>query len=294
VYNSAGEKVDIIYQGSAASVPASVTLSTNLVLAGTTAVQVNLGTAMAGGGTTAAWTGVNGNGQSVASGVYYIRVEYVDNFGQATTYVVPVQVLAPSGASQAVSIFNSAGELVWQGSLPAASGPSGQLSISDAVLVQDLNPANGGLVKPLAIRVGAGTLYWNGENLSGLAVSPGTYTVQVSEVQAGASTSVQTKQFTVMASALGLPSADAIFVPNPWRGDQPLAAYYTPYPGDHACGTIFTLAGEKVMEAVDLSNGGRLQFPSKKLAAGVYLLDFRQMQGASVAARRVSKLAIVE
>lgn len=290
VYNAAGERVAVLYQGSAASVPGSVTLANGLLIEGAGAAVLGLGTALANGSDSVGWSGTNGAGQPVAGGVYYLRVEFADNFGQATTYVKQVQVLASPASVPALGVYNSAGELVWQGSLPAGTAPGAALSLPDPVLVQDQGPSGAGA---LAIVVGAVTVHWNGKNLAGLAVGPGTYTVELSEQLPGAGTSVQTKQCTVLASPLGLPSADARVAPNPWRGGAALVAIYTPSPGFQGAGTLYTLSGERVEAAQDEAASGRLQFPGKNLSSGVYLLDFRQMQGSTVVVRKVLKVAVV-
>jgi hypothetical protein len=230
----------------------------------------------------------------VASGVYYIRVEYVDNFGNATTYVKQVQVLSPQVSGAGVAIFNSAGEIVWEGPLPGGNAASGALSLNESVVVQELDSATGNLVKPLVITVGTGSEDWNGKNMEGANVAPGSYSVQVASSQPGSDMVVETKQFEVLASTKGLPSADVLIVPNPWHGDQPLALYYTPSLGDYGSATLYTLAGGRVAMAVDPANSGKLQFNKLSLAAGVYLVDFRQMQGSTILVRKVSKLAIIE
>jgi len=66
---------------------------------------------LANGSSTVVWDGNNDNSGSVGGGMYTIKAEIVDPFGQVTSLVQSVQVL-PGGSQQSLDIFNSAGELV--------------------------------------------------------------------------------------------------------------------------------------------------------------------------------------
>ncbi|HTA16793.1 MAG TPA: hypothetical protein VK786_03520, partial [bacterium] len=288
VYNSAGELVKVLYQGGAESLPGQVSVSGGVVLAGAQSVQLNLNTTLVNGQSSVSWNGVNNNGQLVGSGVYYFQVVTVNNFGNATTYDQPVQVLGQGDNAQPLSIYNSAGELVWSGPLPSGAASTGTLSIGSPVMIPSL--------KDLDIQVGAGTETWDGYNLQGAAVRPGTYVLQLSGTQPGGAVLVQTKQFVVLASTEGLPSADATIVPNPWHNGQPLRIIYTPAGGGvYGAAILYDLLGQRLGSASDPSASGSVLVPmTNKYPSGVYLLDFRQMSGTSVVVHKILKLAMIQ
>jgi len=295
-YNAAGEEVDTIYQGGTEYLPTNVSLSGDLIVDGTQGVQVNLNTPLSGSGGVLSWNGINNNGQYVGSGIYYIRTTYVNTFGMATSYIDSVQVLANPGSQDQITIFNSAGEVVWQGPLPTGVLPSlasQPLSLTSSALALALN-ASGSLQAPLGIKVGSNIEYWNGLNMQGQLVSPGTYSVVLSDALPGSSMDVQTKQFQAVASSVGLPSAAAVIVPNPWRGDVSLALLYTVTPGYFGEAVLYDLAGEIVARSEDPQAMGKLTFNRQKLAGGIYLLDFRQMDGPQITTHKTYKLAVVE
>jgi Bacterial lectin len=288
VYNSAGELVKVLYQGGAESVPSNISVSGDLVLAGTQSVLLNLNTTLADGQTSVAWNGSNNNGQPVTSGVYYFQVVLVNNFGNTTTFDQSVQVLGQGDNSQPLSIFNSAGELVWSGALPAGTTPTASLALQSPVMIPN--------VKDLDIEVGSSTESWNGDNLQGAPVSPGTYLLQLTGIQPGGAILVQTKQFVVLASKQGLPSADATIVPNPWRAGQPLQLIYAPAGGGiYGAATLYSMLGQRLESASDPSATGTVTMPATThYPAGIYLLDFRQMSGSNTVVREILKLAIIQ
>jgi hypothetical protein len=103
----------------------------------------------------------------------------------------------------------------------------------------------------------------------------------------------------VLDTGLGLPSADVVVAPNPWRAGQTLTVIYTPSQGFSAGCTLYDLSGEAVVRGADPGGSGRIGIPSgtvsaaQSLANGVYLLEFRQMKGGSVAERSITKIAVI-
>jgi hypothetical protein len=251
-------------------------------------VQLDLNTTLVDGQDSVSWNGVNSNGQLVSSGVYYFQVVTVNNFGNTTTYDQPVQVLGQGDNVQPLNIYNSAGELVWSGPVPSGATPTASLSLGSPVMIP--------VLKDLSISVGTSTETWNGYDLQGAMVKPGTYLLQLSGIQPGGAVLVQTKQFVVLASAEGLPSVDATIVPNPWHSGQPLQILYTPAGGGiYGAAILYNLLGQRLEAASDPGASGTLTIPiTTKIASGIYLLDFRQMSDTNIVVHKVLKLAIIQ
>jgi hypothetical protein len=292
IFNSAGEVVDVPYQGGAESVPVGLTLSGTLLVEGTSTFQVDLGTVLVDGQSALAWSGLNANGQMVGSGTYYIQAKYTNSFGQITTYTKSVQVLA-AATGEGVSIFNSAGERVWWSALPAGGVGTGSFSLSPSPLVLAYDPSTGTLLQPLVIQMtGGGAVTWNGQSLSGQPVASGSYTVQIVSGEPGGSLTVTSKPLVVMATAQGGPSAIVHVAPNPWQSG-PLLVAYTPYPGYQGACLLYTLSGGLVGAGVDASGSGRIFLDPAGLAQGIYLLEFRQQEGASAVVHSLTKIAVI-
>jgi hypothetical protein len=107
---------------------------------------------------------------------------------------------------------------------------------------------------------------------------------------------VQTKQFVVLASTEGLPSANATIVPNPWHNGQPLQIIYKPAGGATFGSVIlYDLLGRRLGSASDPSASGTIVVPmTSKFPSGIYLLDFRQMNNTTILVHKVQKFAIIQ
>jgi hypothetical protein len=117
--------------------------------------------------------------------------------------------------------------------------------------------------------------------------------VEVKSVQPGGAPLIVNKTIEVVASGTGRPVTAVLIVPDPWRGQGPLEVVYKPSVGDYGAGTIYNLAGQEVATASDAGDSGTLTFNAKGLSSGIYLLEFRQMSGAALIARGISKFAVV-
>jgi hypothetical protein len=184
---------------------------------------------------------------------------------------------------------------VWTAPLPATGTVvTGSISLSSDVVLMAMNPKTGGILNPLSITVGTNApVAWNGLNLQGRPVGAGSYAVEVMSIQPGGAPLVLNKTIEVVASDLGRPAAAVLIVPDPWRGQGPLEAVYTPAPGDYGAGAIYNLAGQEVAEASDGGDSGTLTFNPTRLSSGIYLLDFTQMSGTTVLERSITKFAVV-
>jgi hypothetical protein len=290
LYNSAGERVRLLFEGGAQAVPSGVALSAATLFSGGSGVTLSLNTMLSNGGSTLLWAGENDGGQFVASGAYYFKVEFSDSFGSVTAYVLHVQVLNGMG-KQELAIYNSAGERVWW-TTAVSAGAGGGLRLDRDVVVPD-----GGVPSPLSgLKIFLGGMLvavWDGRDRWGVPVASGSYLVQFVSIQPNGSRTVESKEITVL-NADGGPDLDPVLGPNPWQGRGPLVLSYAPFPGAVARCELYNLAGERVLGGADLSASGRITLQTDALAGGIYWLEFRQTRGASLLGRRVKKLAVIK
>jgi len=301
VYNSAGEVVESLFNGSAQDLPQSIGLSQGSLVAGQSAVTLDLGGRLMAGGQSVgplSWAGTNNNGQFVGGGVYTFKVEYTSSTGTVTTYTKTVQVI-PAPLSSALEVTNAAGEVVAQIGLGAVTMSAAAFSLSDTVLAESY--AAGGQAKGLI--VGSVTLVngtqlpfsWDGRSGSGVPVSAGTYSISLVSASQGGSTTLSREITVLKAGPVGLSSVPLV-CPNPSTGRGPLQVLYPAGELYGAEASLYDAAGELVARVKDASAGpgdGSLSLDAGRLSAGVYLVV---LQGTGVDGeplRQVLKAAIV-
>src|SRR5260221_338142 len=101
--------------------PTKIKLSASSFVSGSGSLSIDYATLLSNGGSSITWTGLSQNGQAVAGGVYVIKTEFVDSFGKVTEFEQQAQVLAAPSAG-GISIYNSAGELVYHEALGVLGG----------------------------------------------------------------------------------------------------------------------------------------------------------------------------
>jgi hypothetical protein len=211
VYNTAGELVDLLYQGPCQTLPSSLSGLSSVLLLGQGGVSVSLGSQ--GGDVT--WTGLNNAGAPVNSGLYYIQAQLTDPFGQVSTLTHAVNVIGAE-AAPALGIYNAAGELVRRLPLPLGASGAHSMTLSSPSLAVN----GGGALQALSITAQGGvlpaTVAWNGLTEQGLPAASGVYSVLLVQEQ-GASQSVTASQ-SVMVLKVADPTdplATAQIGPNP-------------------------------------------------------------------------------
>jgi hypothetical protein len=274
VYNAAGERVKVIGSGSLLVPPESLLLSSQAIVAGSGQVELTLGSA-AGGATPFSWDGTNSNGQPVSGGHYYLKAEIVDAFGKTTTLGASLEVLGASPGAQ-VSIYNSAGELVYRESLAPP--------LSDASSLELQGSQNSGGLK-LWIRQADGSLkawQWNGRNLRGLAVDSGTYTVKLEQQREGQPLVRSEHSFALLRT----PQA---------KGAPPILAgnrlILGERPGSSASLKLFALSGELVRSWQLGQPSAQTALDFSRLAPGIYFLEVDLIH-EGVRERRLLKIAL--
>ncbi len=303
-YNSAGELVKLIFDGGAQFQPGDLALSADTIAGGAGGVNIqfpgylydpSVGSMLGG----VLWMADNNGGQVVAGGVYYIKAEITDNFGQITTLQRSIQVISVV-PENSLNIYNSAGELVARVPLPASgTGRFSSMSLPEdryAVKFDESNgaPANGYFEIKLKDEMGADyTTGWYGLNAQGVPVASGSYTAElIYNAGVGGSRVVETKGFVVLRAGDIATLAGAHAYPNPVTRGGDLYVWY-PVGSYPATARLYNLAGELIAQSTDVNATGKLTFGGGSLAPGVYIIKVEKVSGAAVVARTTIKAAVV-
>jgi hypothetical protein len=289
VYNSAGELVKVVYSGAASLLPTALNPDKSAFVGGLDSVIVPLPGRLANGATSASWDGGNDGGQWVKAGVYYLKLEAVDSFGQTTSLSTTLSVL-PAPSESWLRIANDAGEMVWQQRVPA---PVTDFDLSGSVLALAGEGQAGATLNGVKVTLrngggAAGSFTWDGRNSQGQLVASGVYSVTLSSVETGGQVRVETAKLTVLRGADADLMGSAVLGPNPVRGQDWVELRYQPQPDLIASAELFTLAGERVAGQSDPAQSGSLRFSVSNLSSGVYACVLHLGQQ-----RRVMKLAVI-
>jgi flagellar hook assembly protein FlgD len=294
IYNEAGERVRVIFEGTASQAGPRLVVKSEVQPDGSTLVTLSGFTNANGSSVT--WDSRNDNGQGVANGVYYAKMETQDPFGATQSYSEAFSVL--STADQAsVEVFNSAGERVR--SMPLAGAlPVDMRALAESFLggVDASGQPVGGLRLALKQAGGETPLLWDGLNDQGEPLGSGSYTVVLSRTQAGGSRVVKTLNVVLLAGVdegLQKSLASAVVAPNPVRGEAvPVRVRYDLPPRGSAVCRLYDLAGQLVAQGADVAGTGSVDLQAG-FAGGVYLIEFRIQDGAAILGRRTLKAAVV-
>ena len=300
IFNSAGERVAVLYEGSAQTVAALPGLVDVPSLAGGP-ISVDIQGIVSANIGVLHWDGSNANGQWVSNGMYYLQTTTTDSFGAVNTVAESLAVVgAPKKAS--LEIYNSAGELVRTLSVSGLAALPTDLQVEDNAFFggsgADGQSAQAGLRVDLKVgQTGSQQVLWDGLNDQGAPVSSGTYVIKLAYNEAGQRTVIKSVSVSLLQnpdSPAQAAVASAILGPNPWQPGSgvPLKLFYTPSPQGHAGVRVYNLAGELVAQAADPGDTGCIGLPVFG-AEGIYLVDFEVRSGNAVLARRVLKAALV-
>ncbi len=299
VYNSAGEAVLVLFDGSAQSLPAQIKYSASSFVAGSESISVDYGTLLSSGYAPLVWTGISQSGQAVEGGVYVIKTEMVDSFGKMNTFGQQVQVIA-APPSAVINIFNSAGELVYHESLSITGGSVTSFALDNEVLVLGGDATPGlKLSGTLHSNLGNQAWSWDGKNTQGQEVAPGVYEISLSGGQGSGDGGVlMSKSVQVLASeSSGLSALKPYVAPNPLtdallKAGQPLSVRFIAAAGALQ-GRLYNLAGEMVSTATAPGNSGQMRFYPGPLASGVYIIVLDYQSGSGARSRMNLKLVIL-
>ncbi len=291
VYNSAGERVRLLFDGVAEKVPTSLGQDSSALAAGAPGAgqTLDLGGQVSGTGSLT-WEGGNDSGQPVESGSYYFKAEYADPFGATVTLIRPVSVTKATGQAE-ISIFNSAGELVAVQDLASIAPGSVDFQADKAAF------AHSGLAGPSTVVnfsfSGGGAWAWDGRNALGNLVESGTYTVRLITTAPGGAKTVVQRQISVLKSGQGLHDPAPRLGASPLKPGQPAFLFYSPLSGARALARVYNAAGELIAQASDAASQGRIPLSLGQVAPGIYMVAFELWEGAAPSQRRLLKLAVM-
>ena len=298
-YNSAGERVRIIYSGPAQYQPGQMGFSADVILGGQTQLAIQFPGALANGGNTVLWDGTNDNGGSLGGGSYVIKTEVQDPFGQVISLSREVQVI-PATIQQYLRIYNSAGEVVRTIHLASTVSGASQLRTDGEGFALEIDPSTGKAAQSYKIEVlssgGWQVQGWDGLNDNGIPVNSGSYVVQLFSRDAGQESIISTRSVVVLKSADSVdPTASALVAPNPVLPGKPVAVFYdaTQMMGMVAVCRVYNLAGELIATAADPAKTGRIDFFANGWASGTYVIRFELHEGHAILKARVLKMALV-
>jgi len=276
VYNSAGERVKVLFDGNISGSPVGSQLSSNGLLSSWDA-PLNLimppGVTTRDGDTTFTWDGSNQQGQAVSNGSYWLKFDVFEPNSHVTTWVLGAQVVRPARAN-ALGVYNSAGERVAKLDLPVGA---------DAGSFQLLESSGSNARIQVSTTSGPQVLLWDGTGGQGIPADGGTYLIRaetdgVSRLEA----------FTLIKAPLG--NGSVLGAPNPLdSGTSAWTLYFEARPAATARAWLYDVAGELVRSAAGPASG-TLQLDGSGLAGGPYLLVL-DVDGAAPY-RQKAKLAV--
>jgi len=183
IYNEAGEIVkqlavqrasDVVGDIKLISGEKEVNMITNKEYLGIYLPGVETPETINEGGSVFIWDAKSDRGQYVKTGVYYIKVEEQDGYGHTNVVIKEITVMKEEEYVE-VRIFNSAGELVRVIREEKEVPEKVELGVDNVIPIE-----KGGA--EIIIKYGdepGDSVKWDGKNSEGIAVSSGTYEVQV-------------------------------------------------------------------------------------------------------------------
>lgn len=289
LYNSAGEVVRHLFDGHLQSQPSELDLSADTLIPGLSQVALDLhGLHYAGQGSLI-WEGQNDGSQNSGGGLYYLKAEFTDEYGNVKALIKEVQVLSAPTPPR-LEIYNSAGELVLRQNLSGAFASSNGLRLDSG----SNSVGDGGKVT-VYLREVSGELpwTWDGRNDRGTMVSAGSYLMKLVSPGPDGSVSVQTKDFILLRA----PEDDLLgpILPeqNPLRGDSPVRLRFKPDASVNLSVRAYNLAGELLAHVEANGGSGSLSLQSGTWASGIYLLEVEAYRDHSLLKRSVLKVGVV-
>lgn len=256
-------------------------------------VKLNFDGMLSSGSQSLTWTGANDSGIPVSGGIYYIHVESVDQFGTVSSYNLAVNVVEPVGENK-ISIFNSAGELVYYQSFHSLTSTVTDLLMQDNSFVPLFDAAgislsqakgqirsNDGLVAPWS---------WDGKNSQGHVVAPGIYTIVLASTVAGGPVTKVFRKIQVLAAPDAFDAAPLLYYSS---SGELLLRFNAAATAGPVHARLYNLAAELVGEGEEGPSKGSLRIDARHLAGGIYLLVFDYSTPSALRKRAVLKAGIV-
>ena len=291
-YSSSGERIRSLYQGPASVLPGTLVLDRATLDLGGALLQIAFPGTLSGGLKSLAWDGGNDSGQSVSTGIYYIKMDSVDPFGKSTSLIVAVQVI-DARPVQYLSVFNSAGERLRQIPLPTGLALNGLSLGADTLIVGGAAPA----ALKVDLHMGLGQSYsssWDGKNDAGAYVASGIYSIVLVSRQGPEEARVVSKSVQVLRA----PEEDAASLARPLLNPLPatqrqLSIVYPAQAGQRGSLSLYSLAGEMVGRAGNSGQAGQVSIDCGRLGAGIYVARLEIKDGTRVTGRKSIKVVLL-
>jgi flagellar hook assembly protein FlgD len=265
IYNAAGELVKTLAVKYLSNPVDDVTLLDAVLTSLGDSVTVLMGS---DGRVLGTWDGTNGDGNLVANGTYYLKVDSVDAYGTTTSVTKPITVDRPV-SKVTLTVYNEAGEVVrnlgtyW-------SGPVSM--ITDAHLTSTtISPTAtgvGGTQTTTVLEDGTSLGVWDGRDNSGNIVSNGQYYIEVSTDDGKGGHSTVDLTVSVLT-----PSENQVtrVRPNVLTPVDPIATIEGPS-GSTVKATVYRLNGDRVATLQGAMGTGSVAWDSRGAASGLYLV----------------------
>ena len=299
LYNAAGERVKVLYDGAAQMVPEELDISSNTITVGDgSQFVVSFPGFLENGSKVILWDGENDNAQIVESGQYYLKADIVDSFGRVTTMVETITIVR-ADVENTLIIYNAAGEAVRRIEMPKTAQQYVNFALESNAYNIEIDPATGAASKvlPIGLVSETGVAYtamWDGKNDLGELVTSGSYTMQLISRSAGYQRVLMSKPVVVVRSEEQGGNGNPLIVPNPVpAGSDTLDITYTLTGASTGQATLYNLAGERICVQKDEAGTGMLSLNVKNVAGGVYVVIFEQHQGQATLSRKIMKAAII-
>ncbi len=186
IYNEAGEIVRVIASEAVSAPVTSVEYyaggeANPVVISGDSKLEIRLPrvetrSTFGTGSTTYYWDAINAQSQEVGTGVYYIKIETLDQYGHTTTLIKDITVVRVDQYVE-LNIYNSAGEIIRsiRQKKDVSGGTVSLSSLGDRLI---FTKEGGSVIIKYGNNIGDYIL-WDGKNQEGEIIGSGIYEVQV-------------------------------------------------------------------------------------------------------------------
>jgi flagellar hook assembly protein FlgD len=243
----------------------------------------------------ATWNGTNAEGDPVSNGVYYVKIDNVDAYGQVSS-VEKVVTVSRAIARVEVNILNEAGEVV-RHIYGYVDDPDNLSSVNVDFSTSVLQPTDGapapGGANVVHITSSAGMdLQWDGRSDSGAIVTNGQYFIEVHYVDGRGSDTTQTHGIVVQSA--NEKGEQVYAMPNVLRDGQTTATIGIESARIYTLRVqLYDVAGELIKTVTGETGRNGATLDVKGLSSGLYIavVELRDADG-KFAARRITKLVI--
>ena len=309
VYNEAGELIKVLKSFRSPTKIDDFTLSSTVFDSTGNPIKISYQ-----GQDIGQWDGTNANGQTVANGEYYIKMDSTDAYGVTQTVTKPVAVQV-SQETVNVTIYNSAGEVVRQftpdqvrqlvagqgAALAAVDYQVGQVRLSATTLMPSYADPSNSLGSVSLLFPSGGSMTWDGRNNDGVIVQNGTYYIELTSKKGS-----DTQQTVILAVNVLHGDLDAsnriVMAPNPVNLAQTGQAVFMIGNGggplDATTVKIYTVAGELIQTLYnEPGNPGRVLWnlrggTSRVVTSGTYIAVVELRVGSGVTGRKILKVIV--